>query len=475
MTRRKLRHELVLPRRTLLRGALGGAAVALGVPCLEAMLADHGEALAGGEPLPRRLVTWVWGNGCRLEHWTPATEGPGYALTPELQPLAAVKDHFTVLTGFRNYVAGRRGHHDGMAGIFSCHPFIQLDPMGAPYASKFGGPSIDQVVADKIGGASFIKSLQVGVTKRHLADQGPTLQTLSHRGPDQPLMMERDPQKVYENLFMSFTPPDDPTAGLRARALDAVLEDAQRLKKRVGAADRLRLDAHLESVNQLQNKILALPPSCTLPENPDVEIWLPDGSEPLDEINEVMSHLVAMALSCDLTRVVSYMFTGPSGGQQFTELTPDKFPDHPGEPDLSHADHHNTSHVNLPYEQDYIHQSTVISMRNLAYFLETLLGTEEGTQTLLDSTCVLAASDVAEGWNHSELDFPLIVAGRAGGRLKEGVGHYRSPDEEPIHDVSLACEKSVLDDPEEIKELGSDVGQYTGRTDTPCAAIWQGS
>ncbi|MEZ4445738.1 MAG: DUF1552 domain-containing protein [Polyangiaceae bacterium] len=474
MSRRRLSHELILGRRTVLRGAVGGSLVALALPLLEAMQDPHGEKLANGAELPRRLVTWMFGNGCRLEHFTPLTTGTGYAITPELEPLAALRDHFTVLSGFRNYVAGRRGHHDGMAGFFSCHPFIQLDPMGAPYASKFGGPSFDQLVADIVGTDTFYPSLQLGVSKRFEASQGPTLQTMSHRGPDQPLAMERDPGKVYEALFMSFMPPDDPTAGLRAQALDAVLNDAQRLKRRVSSDDRTRIDAHLESIFQVQKQLLAIPPSCDVPPKPDVPLYNEDMTEPLMEINAVMAQLVTLAFSCDLTRVISFMFTGASGAQQFHMLPPSAFPQYPGAKDYSHSDHHQVSHMNLPYEQDFIHAAAVVAMEALAYLLEQLRSHDEGTTTLLDQSCVLAVSDVAEGWAHSEIDHPIIVAGNAGGRLKQGVGHYRSPDEQPIHDISLACAKSVLPDPTAISELGSVQGNYAGLTTTPCDAIFAG-
>ena len=473
MSRRKLKSELSLPRRTMIKGALGGGVVAMALPLLEAMVDEHGEAHADGTELPRRLLTWMFGNGCRLEHWIPAATGPNYTLTPELEPLAAFKSDFSVLTGFRNYVAGRRGHHDGMAGFFSCHPFIQLDPMGAPYASKFGGPSFDQVVADIIGGTTFYKSLQVGVTKRYESGQGPTLATMSHRGPDQPLAMERDPQALYDQLFLSFMPSDDPTAALRAQALDVVLSDAQRLKRRVSVGDRNRVDAHLESIFQVQKQLLSIPPTCDLPQKPNVEPYNPDMTEPLVEINEAMVQLVALAFSCDLTRVISFMFTGASGGQQFYMLPPESFPEHPNEKDYSHADHHQVSHMNLAYEQDFIHKSTIVSMEALARLLEVLKSKSEGEVTLLDQCAVMAVSDVAEGWAHSEIAHPIIIAGGAGGRLKQDVGHYRSPDEQSISDISLAVAKSVLPDPEDITELGSNQNSYEGWTSTPCAAIYE--
>ncbi len=472
--RRRLSRELKLPRRTMLRGMAGGSAVALALPLLEAMLNDNGTRLANGAEMPRRLLLWHWGNGIRREHWIPTSEGPNYDLTAELAPLANVKDDITVLTGFKNYVAGRRGHHDGMAGLWSCHPFVQLNSNGAPYASKFGGPSIDQVAADIIGTDTFHRSLQIGVTKRHEANQGPTLATISHRGPDQPLFMERDPVAVYDKLFNAFIPADDPTAGSRAKALDAVLADAARLKQRVSNNDGLRIDAHIESIFQLKKQMLSIPAECEIPDYPDVPAFLSDNTEPMRKLNEAMAQLVVLAFSCDLTRVISYMFTGPSGGTQFYMLPPSEFPGYPGAKDYSFADQHSVSHINLDYEQFFIHRSVVFSMENLAYLLELLKSVESGAGTLLDQCAVLAGSDVSEGWAHSEDEFPMIVAGGAGGRLKTGVGHYRSPNMEPIHNVSLACVKAVLPNPEAVSKIGSASGAYDGVTTTPSASIYAG-
>jgi hypothetical protein len=471
MTRRRLRHELALSRRTLLRGAVAGATVTVALPLLEAMVNDNGDALAGGEPLPSRLLTWMFGNGCTLANWVPANQGPSYSMSSELAPLAAYRDSFTVLSGFQNLVAGRRGHHDGMAGLWSGWPFVRLDPMGAPYASKFGGKSIDQIAADLMGDDSFFKSLQVGVTKRYEAEQGPTLATMSHRGPDQPLAMERDPLALYDRLFNSFLPTDDPTGIARLAALDAIYADAERLKARVGAADRQRLDAHVEGIFRVQRQILAIPPDCNVPDPPTVDPYIEGGSEPLWELNQVMVELVAMALSCGLTNVASFMFTGPSGAQQFHMLPPAEFPEYPDAEDYSHADHHSVSHSNLPYEQEFIHRSVMFSMECLGALIGHFASIEEGAGSLLDNCCIFASSDVTEGWSHSEDDFPIIIAGGAGGRLRRDVGHYRSSTQESVSDIGLACLKAIAPNPDEVTEYGGDDGSYSGHTTTPCAAI----
>lgn len=466
--RRSARH--ILDRRTVLRGMLGGGLVTLALPTLEAMLNDHGDAHADGSPLPCRFMTWMFGNGCRLEHWVPSTQGVDYALTEELAPLAAVKSYCNVLTRVDNPVAGRRGHHDGMAGCFSGHPFVQLDPNGAPYASKFGGPSVDQLIADAIGGDNYLKSLALGVSKRHNTAQGPTLETMSHRGPDQPILAQRNPLVVHDMLFNSFTPTDDPERGLRADALDVVRNDAQRLKDRVSKSDRERIDAHLESLFQLKKQLLAIPPTCDAPAPPDDYDGPATSPEPLEEVNAAMVELVTFAFSCDLTRVISYMFTGASGGTQFHMLPPSEFPEHPDpKADYSAADHHSVSHMNLPYEQDFIHRSVVFSMQQFAVLLEALQATPEGDGNLLDHSCILMASDVTEGWAHSENNFPLIVAGHAGGSIQH-VGHYQAADGQTLSNVLLACMQAVAP-AAGFTEVGGTDGTYDGHTSTALSEI----
>lgn len=442
--------KFVLSRRTMLRGMIGGAAVALALPPLEAMLNPNGTALANGDALPRRFMTWFFGNGVRLDRWTPQTQGPGYELTEELAPLQNVKEYCSILSGFKNSAGyGRRGHHDGVAGCFSGHPFIEVDPNGANYASKFGGPSIDQVAASLIGGKTYLPSLEIGVSKRVTTGEGPTLQFLSHKGPDQPLPSERNPQKVWNKLFGNFVPSDDPTGQLRVDMLDAVRHDAERLKQRVGVGDQKRLDAHLESIFQLQKQILALPPACTIPEMPGSTNSDEGGKEPLEEVSKVMADLVAVAFRCDVTRVVSFMQSGSVGGTIY-HMTG------------ASSEEHGLSHE--PEQQELIHKAVVFNMECFAYLLEKLKETPEGDGNLLDNSCILLGSDCSEGLTHSTFDQPIIVAGGGGGALKTPGVHYRSPSKENSTDILISCLKTL--DPE-ITEAGS----AEGYSNTPCGAI----
>ncbi len=444
--------KLVLNRRTMLRGMLAGSTVALGLPTLEAMLGSHGTAFADGSPLPRRLVTWFFGNGVRLDRWVPKIQGGGYELTEELAPLAKVKDYCSVLTGFNNKAGyGRRGHHDGVAGAFSGIPFIELDPGNSNYSSKFGGPSIDQVAATAIAKKTptYLPSLQLGVSKRVTTGEGPTLQYLSHKGPDQPLPSEYNPQVAFAKLFGSFVPKDDHTTKLRVTALDAVREDAKRLQLRVGKNDKMRLDAHMESIYLLQKQILAIPPACMKPGQPIETNDDINGDEPLEAVSKAMADIIAVAFACDLTRVVSFQQSGSVGGTVYwmTGAT---------------VEEHGLTHDGA--QQELVHQSVVFNMSCYAYLLEKLKATAEGQGNLLDNSVVYLGSDAAEGLTHSCFDQPIIVAGRGGGDLVYPGVHYRSSTDENTSDILLSVLKTI--DP-----TATEVGADQGYSNTPCKAL----
>ena len=437
-----------LSRRAVLRGA--GALVAL--PALEAMLGTGGTAYADGTPLPLRFGLFFFGNGVIRNRWVPADVGPSWSLSEQMQPLENVKDYVSAVSGHEIKVASRRGHHDGAAAILSATPFIQLPPSGAPYSSKFGGPSVDQVAADLIGAARPIRSLQLAVSKRPEKEQGPTVQFVSHRGPDEPLAPEISPAAVFTRLFGSGSS-TDPRTRARLGALDAVREDARRLQARLGAADRARLDAHLTAISEVRQEILASAPvgsgSCQMPPavtdtNADL-----DGAERLGAVSRVMSDLWAIAWACDVTRVVSFQHHGATSNTVFAAA---------GHVTAEHLLTHDSA------SQDKVHQAVVLTMQSCAYLLEKLRATPEGTGNLLDRSCVLITSDVCEGLYHSGTDYPILVAGKAGGALKYPGVHVRSTSAENTSNVLLSCLQAV--------GTGlSSVGGGTSASSTPCAGI----
>ena len=358
---------MAMPRRTFLRGLAG---VSLALPAFDAMLNNNGDALAGGEPLPKRFGVWFWGNGVRLDRWNPTATGTAWELSPALAPLFAVKDWLNVVSNHEVHAAGPRGHHGGEAGMLSGVEFIALDHPNSLYSSKFGGPSIDQLLVNDLSADK--PALVLGVSKRVVNSEGPTLNFISHRGPDNPIAPEYSPAALFTRLFGSFTPPDtnDPRAALRVSVLDAVSEETARLKSRLGLNDKQRLEAHLTAISELRTRILAQPPVATgacqigvgsSDENQDV-----DGFERLREVNGLMSDLLVLSFACDITRSASVMFTGSVGGTFFNEV-----------PGVT-SGHHDITHSGTPDAQDVVHATTVYTMDRFNDLLVRLKDTPEG-------------------------------------------------------------------------------------------------
>lgn len=413
--------RFTLNRRTVLRGMLGGAAIAVALPPLEAMLDVNGTAYAGGDTIPKRFGVFFWGNGVKKDRWNPSATGADWPLSPALQPLAAVKQYVSVVSGMDIKTGNERGHHAGAVGILSGSPMISQDPGGAPYASTFSAPSIDQVVARAFAERepTRFRSLEIGVTQQVVRGEGTTLHYLSHNGPDNANPPTYSPRAVFDRIFgegftdPSTTPEIDPRLALRRSILDAVMNDARAIESRVGTTDRLRIQQHLESVRTLERQIEvieSMPPpidACELPERPATfDAFDYRGS------SRVMSDLVAMAFACDQTRVFSNMFSGGVSLAVYRTLG-------------AGENHHSLSH-DEPGDQPMMQNITRYIMEEFAYQLEALRAIPVGDGNLLDHCAILASSDVADGRAHSIDDYPILVAGGAGGRLRSGV-HVRRP------------------------------------------------
>ena len=446
-----------IDRRTALRGALAGAVVSVALPPLEAMFNANGTAFAQGAPLPRRLGVFHWGGGVKHDRWNPTATGAGYALSPELAPLQAVKDYVSVVSGMSVKTGSLQGHHSGAVGILSGCPMVTQPANGAPFRSTFSAPSIDQVAAAAIGKTSKFKSLEVGISKRINGGEGTTLQYLSHNGPDNPNPSEYDPVKVFDRLFgAGFTPPGgttDVTLALRKSVLDAVLADVNRLKMRVSAADRARLDQHFENVRAIENRLVGTgtttTATCRLPAKPG-PVGGTNNRENLEEATKLMSDLIAMAFACDLTRVFSMMYSGPTNGTVFWQVN-------------ATSGHHALTH-DEPGDQPLVHASTVFTMQCFAALLQALKNTPEGAGNVLDNTVILASSDVSDGKLHSLTDYPIIVAGKGGGFLKYPGVHYRSTSKENTSTVLFSVLKAAG---LTLTEFGAGGGLVT----TSCTAI----
>lgn len=446
-----------LNRRTVLRGALAtGAAVAIPLPLLDAMLNTNGTALAQtGAALSPLFATWFFGNGTLPGRWKPSSTGAGSAWTisPQLEPLAELKSYLTVITGLENkvHVSGIE-HPTGSAGATT----------GAPLAgNSVRAKSIDQIVADTISMGAPYRSLEVGVTPATPGGPQHSLHTVSHRGPDARNSAEYDPKAVFNRLFLDETAPEpgDPAAEAAAKlarvrksVLDAVLADGSSLQQRLGYTDRQRVELHLESIRAIEQRLETeppdgeRPPECASVTAPTV--GADSRSEAPPEVNTAMVELSTLALACEKTRVLTFMFSLPAAHVYYRHLATnmnDDFHD-----TVCHGDAGDESN------QPRVETGVLYTMRCLNEFLTKLKDTPHGSSNLLDAALVYVTSDTAWGKTHTKTEWPVLFAGKAGGRLR-GDEHHNFPGA----NLSAALLSAAQIMGTNLTELGLDAGRVT--------------
>jgi hypothetical protein len=416
----------MVTRRTVLRGLLGGSVVTVGLPALELFLNTNGTAYADGTLLPRRFGLFFWGNGNTPDRWVPTLTGEGDAweLSEQLAGLASIKDQLSVVTGMDCKVQNQIPHGSGAGAILSAAP-LQIEGDG----DTFSQPSIDQVIAAELGGETRFRSLEFGVKSGG---------GRSFNGPHSQNPSEDSPFAMFERIFgAGFTAPGeepiiDPTIGLRRSVLDAVLEDANGLKDRVGTADKVRLEQHMDGIRDLERRLARLeddPPdlaACVRPTKPPETFDDIEGRPQMSALSRAHCDIAAMALACDQSRIFSHWFHHPVGNVLF-----------PGAPD----GHHNLTH-DEPGDQPWVHQITMMCLDEYRYLVETLGAVQEGDGTLLDNCVVLGTTEISLGRTHSLTDMPILLAGGACGRLKTNM-HYRSATGESASKVLMSVIRAM--------------------------------
>ena len=406
------------------RGMGRTGVVGIALPWLEIMAGSGNARACGG--LPKRFGLWCWGNGNLPEYWNPTTTGEGdeWSLSEQLAPLADHKAQISVISGMTVRVPHDEPHASGMAGLLTGSALLMN---GEDYTVQ--APTIDQVIANEIGGDTLYRSLQTAASD---------CTGRSFNGPDSKNPPETDPFALYERLFGdTFREPGeegivDPRLGLRRSVLDSVMTDIAALEGKLGSADRTRLDQHLAGIRELEIRLARLeedPPNlaaCARPIEPAGPFENVEGRTLVRERNLAMAELTAMALACDQTRVFAHFLSDPVKDILFPGVS---------------ASHHDLTH-NEAEPQPECHDINLQLMECLADFLSALDSVPEGDGTLLDHCVLMAVSEVSKGRTHSLDDLPILVAGGGCGTLKTDL-HYRSAGQENASMVLLSLIRAM--------------------------------
>jgi hypothetical protein len=441
-----------LSRRTFLRGT----GVALGLPLFEAMTPSRAFATAG-ESAPVRAAYMYFPNGAWMDAWIPKEKGTKYELPFSLTPLEPVRDSVTVLSGLdKPFSRTGDGHYAKTANFLTglhVHKTTGQD-------LNAGGTSVDQVAAAKIGHLTPLPSLELATDPvingldRAVNYTRMYGSYISWQRPDLPMPRLIDPRAAFERMFGARDEKGNllPTT---SRAddqllLDAALDDARGLRKKLGKGDRQKLDEYLDAVRGVERRLEAnkarkadawKPP--TRPEKlippkgmarPTVLHTSRDnggdnaGGIAIDprELVKIMIDLIVLAFWTDTTRNISFMFANDVSTRNFSFL------------DGVKDNHHGCSHhANEEKKIDAYKKITRWHVEQFTYLLTRLKGIPEGERTLLENSMILCGSSLSDGNKHDPNNLPILLGGKGGGRIQSGQ-HIASPKNTPLCNVYVS-------------------------------------
>jgi hypothetical protein len=410
-----------LPRRAFLSGVAGST---IALPWLEAMgpvKNAHGQA---GKP-PLRFVAFVTSEGVFPERFWPrltgepmfpldkppsqdylggkladetvqAADSTDYIFSPGLEPLARHRQDLLIIEGLDS--SGGPGHDQW--------PSVLTGRSG-----RATGISLDQAIANHIAGDTKFKSLQLGCK----TDNG--IPFIAY-GPDQPALVENNPQTVFDRVFAEVAPPDttaiDRLRAERKSVLDATMAEITDLQAVLGQADKAKLQNYLDSVREVEQRLdkAGSGQSCGRPQlvtAPEDNWWNDDDNLPL--VLDAQFDMLSMALACDLTRVASVSFANNNSDITLPAIGINQgFHSQGHEPD-SNMD-----------AQNRIAKLDAWKAEQLAKLIDRLKAIPEGNGTVFDNTVILWVHELTKGNSHRVDNMPHVLAGSAQGYLK--VGRY---------------------------------------------------
>jgi hypothetical protein len=385
---------------------------------------------------PIRFAALFYPNGCRQDRWTPAQTGRDWELTPQLMPLGERKADVSVLSGLWHQATNTGdGHYVKDAAWLTGTTITKTTGVDL----NSGGVSADQVAAQTLGKFTPLPSLELGAEPVRTGVDAVVGYTrvygahISWRQPTQPLAKEINPRLVFDRLTM--VAGGKPDGRSNRPLLDRVNEDAKRLSQSLGQHDRQRLDQYLESVRALEKRLADL-------ESPTERTWKPrvdlasreaPANDPKEhaERTRLMLDMIALAFEADITRVATFMFGNSVSDINFSFLDGVEGSHH----EMSH--HRNEEKLLAQYER-----ITTWHVEQYTYLLNKLRSLPEGESNVLDNSVILFGSGLRDGNSHNPHDLPLLLGGKAGGKLSQGQ-HIASTRDNPMANVLLTMLQAV--------------------------------
>lgn len=401
------------------RSFLAGAGVCMSLPLLEAML-PTGKTAFAQDANPGRMLVFFTGNGCDMQTFQlngSTTFNGGFGTATSLNPLRDIIGDITTIKGLHNDpMSGQAGDHGKGSGAFMTCRAVTKNRISSH-------TTMDVLAANQIGNQTRISNLAIGTSPSQGTGEPDNgfnwayMDNISWLNSTTPVPKETDPQRLFNRLFSDGVPTGGGGGGganagaiANESVIDAVLADVTRLQRRLGAADRAKLEGYLSGIRDIEARLgdssesEPPPSSCDVPDitgRGNSGDWLRNGP--------IFNDIMTMAFACDLTRIISYVYSPGLNGRVYNNI---------GIREGHHAISH---HGNNAGKQDQLRQIDVFHMEQFADLCKKLKAeVDVQGKSILESTIAMYSNEIADGNSHSHYNLPVVLAGQGNGAVKSG-------------------------------------------------------
>ena len=358
-------------------------------------------------------------------------------LTPTMEPLSEHLENLTLLTGLdRPYKLGGDAHEQGA----SCYLSSISPEEAADKKLRFlQGRTLDHVIGEKLGRSSPLNTLEISCNGFTQGKESTRFDNISWSGVDQLAPSIKDPQALYDRLFLS----DDARYNDHLEEVTSlVMADAKSLSGKLGRDDKDTLDEFMTMVRDIEIRMVRLRKLVaeTGIDRPTDEV-LPRG-----EYIKLQCDLMIAALQMGITNVTTMMI-GPErwNAPMLYESVFDK-----------PVVHHSMSHSQRGDGYAKLQKIDLFHMEKYDYVLSRMKSLKEPDgSSMLDNSVVACGVGLGDGATHQYFDLPLLLARKANPGLKNG-RQLQCPNGTPISNAWLSI----------ARHLGLELDRFANSTGT---------
>lgn len=320
--------------------------------------------------------------------------------TSTQQPLKEHHKDVTLVTGMdRTFKNGQDVHAQGASCYLTSVSPEQAAQKGWKYPN---GRSLDQVIGDRVGRGNILKTLEISCNGFAKPKEDIYFNNISWYGPGKIAPSIKDPQKLYERLFMA-----DSYQSHLTEVTDLVLEDAKSLSRKLGNEDKQTLNEFMEMIRNIEIRIARQKKMIN-----DADIRIPKNEIlPRGEYIKLQADLMLLAFQMGITNISTFMI-GPERWDA-TLLYEGVFP--------KPVQHHNMTHNQKGNGWKELQKIDIFHMEQYAYVISRMKEIKEADgSSMLDNSLVTYGAALGDGATHQFFDLPFMIAGKGQDQIKQG-------------------------------------------------------